>query len=60
MPLPSSAGLGEVMENVSFCYRPDEPILRNLSFRIAPGNTWRCGTDVIRQNHRYPFAVPVV
>ena len=34
----SSAGLGEVIfENVSFCYRPDEPILRNLSFRIAPG-----------------------
>ena len=33
-----SAGLGEVIfENVSFSYRPDEPILRNLSFRIAPG-----------------------
>ena len=29
---------GEVIfENVSFHYRPDEPILRNLSFRIAPG-----------------------
>ena len=36
-PLEGS-GLGEVVfENVSFCYRPDEPILRNLSFRIAPG-----------------------
>ena len=31
-------GFGEVVfENVSFSYRPDEPILRNLSFRIAPG-----------------------
>ena len=31
-------GAGEVIfENVSFSYRPDEPILRNLSFRIAPG-----------------------
>ena len=31
-------GRGEVIfENVSFNYRPDEPILRNLSFRIAPG-----------------------
>ena len=29
---------GEVIfENVSFHYRSDEPILRNLSFRIAPG-----------------------
>ncbi|MGC6482869.1 MAG: ABC transporter ATP-binding protein [Synechococcus sp.] len=29
---------GEVVfENVSFAYRPDEPILRNLSFRIAAG-----------------------
>ena len=36
-PLKGS-GLGEVVfENVSFSYRPDEPILRNLSFRIAPG-----------------------
>jgi len=34
----NNAGLGEVVfENVSFSYRPDEPILRNLSFRIAPG-----------------------
>jgi len=33
-----SAGGGEVIfENVSFAYRPDDPILRNLSFRIAPG-----------------------
>ena len=30
--------LGEVIfENVSFFYRPDEPILEDLSFRIAPG-----------------------
>ncbi|EAQ69791.1 putative ABC multidrug efflux transporter [Synechococcus sp. RS9909] len=29
---------GEVVfENVSFAYRPDEPILRDLSFRIAAG-----------------------
>jgi len=29
---------GEVVfDNVSFAYRPDEPILRNLSFRIAAG-----------------------
>ena len=26
-----------VFDNVSFAYRPDEPILRNLSFRIAAG-----------------------
>ena len=33
-----SGGGGEVIfENVSFSYRPDDPILRNLSFRIAPG-----------------------
>ena len=32
------AKAGEVVfENVSFAYRPDEPILRNLSFRIAAG-----------------------
>ena len=32
-----SGGGGEVIfENVSFAYRPDDPILRNLSFRIAP------------------------
>ena len=36
-PLVDS-GLGEVIfENVNFGYRPDEPILRNVSFRIAPG-----------------------
>ncbi len=30
--------LGEVIfENVNFAYRPDEPILRDLSFRIKPG-----------------------
>ena len=34
----TTAGQGEVIfENVSFSYRPDEPILSNLSFRIAPG-----------------------
>ena len=33
-----AGGGGEVIfENVSFSYRPDDPILRNLSFRIAPG-----------------------
>ena len=33
-----SGGGGEVIfENVSFAYRPDDPIIRNLSFRIAPG-----------------------
>ena len=33
-----SGGGGEVIfEKVSFAYRPDDPILRNLSFRIAPG-----------------------
>ncbi len=32
------ASAGEVIfENVSFAYRPDDPILANLSFRIAPG-----------------------
>jgi ATP-binding cassette subfamily B protein len=34
------AGLGPgevVFEGVSFAYRPDEPILTDLSFRIAPG-----------------------
>ena len=31
---------GEVIfENVTFAYRPDEPILRDLSFRIAAGET---------------------
>ncbi len=31
-------GAGEVVfENVSFAYRPDDPILTDLSFRIAPG-----------------------
>ena len=34
----SRAPGGEVVfENVSFAYRPDEPILRNLNFRIAAG-----------------------
>ena len=33
-----SRSAGEVIfENVSFAYRPDEPILSDLSFRIAPG-----------------------
>ena len=37
VPLGSN-GSGEVVfENVSFSYRPDEPILSDLSFRIAPG-----------------------
>ena len=32
------ASAGEVIfEQVSFSYRPDDPILSNLSFRIAPG-----------------------
>jgi ATP-binding cassette subfamily B protein len=35
---PASEGAGEVVfENVSFAYRPDEPILSDLSFRISPG-----------------------
>jgi len=35
---PSPGGPGEVVfENVSFAYRSDDPILENLSFRIAPG-----------------------
>ena len=38
VPPHVSGGGGEVIfENVSFAYRPDDPILRNLSFRIAPG-----------------------
>ena len=33
-----TAGAGEVVfENVSFAYRSDDPILEDLSFRIAPG-----------------------
>ena len=37
-----AGGAGEpagevVFENVSFAYRPDEPILSDLSFRISPG-----------------------
>ena len=32
----SSAG-EVIFENVSFAYRPDEPILSNLSFQIVPG-----------------------
>ena len=36
--VPIEGGEGEVIfENVNFAYRADEPILRNLSFRIAPG-----------------------
>ena len=36
--VPIDGGDGEVIfENVNFAYRADEPILRNLSFRIAPG-----------------------
>ena len=36
--VPIEGGGGEVIfENVNFAYRTDEPILRNLSFRIAPG-----------------------
>ena len=35
---PTRLGAGEVVfEDVSFAYRPDEPILSNLSFRISPG-----------------------
>jgi len=35
---PACEGAGEVVfENVSFAYRPDEPILSDLSFRISPG-----------------------
>jgi ATP-binding cassette subfamily B multidrug efflux pump len=35
---PARVGAGEVVfENVSFAYRPDEPILSDLSFRISPG-----------------------
>jgi ATP-binding cassette subfamily B multidrug efflux pump len=34
----ASSGAGEVVfENVSFAYRSDDPILEDLSFRIAPG-----------------------
>lgn len=36
--IASGHGPGEVVfEAVSFAYRPDEPILSDLSFRIAPG-----------------------
>jgi ATP-binding cassette subfamily B multidrug efflux pump len=36
--LPPGQGGGEVVfEAVNFAYRPDEPILSDLSFRIAPG-----------------------
>ncbi|MFO0105024.1 MAG: ABC transporter ATP-binding protein, partial [Cyanobium sp.] len=35
---PTRLGAGEVVfEDVSFAYRPDEPILSDLSFRIGPG-----------------------
>ena len=37
LPHVSSGGGEVIFENVSFAYRPDDPILRNLSFRIAPG-----------------------
>ena len=35
--LPVRSAGEVVFENVSFAYRDDEPILTNLSFRIAPG-----------------------
>ena len=37
LPHVSGGGGEGIFENVSFAYRPDDPILRNLSFRIAPG-----------------------
>lgn len=36
-PIEGGGGGEVIFEDVSFSYRPDEPILRNLSFRIAPG-----------------------
>ncbi|QEY31321.1 ABC transporter ATP-binding protein [Synechococcus sp. RSCCF101] len=36
-PRPMATAGEVVFEDVSFAYRPDEPILQNLSFRIAPG-----------------------
>ncbi|MFN7899002.1 MAG: ABC transporter ATP-binding protein [Synechococcaceae cyanobacterium] len=37
-PLRHRSSSGEVIfERVSFAYRPDEPIVEDLSFRIAPG-----------------------
>ena len=36
--MAAATGPGEVVfEGVSFAYRPDDPILEDLSFRIAPG-----------------------
>ena len=34
--MPSTRG-EVIFEGVHFAYRPDEPILQDLSFRIAPG-----------------------
>ncbi|MCP3979460.1 MAG: ABC transporter ATP-binding protein [bacterium] len=35
---PASRPPGEIVfENVTFGYRPDEPVLRDVSFRVAPG-----------------------
>ena len=58
--LPHVAGGGGevIFENVSFAYRPDDPILRNLSFRIAPGERGPGGSDGVRQKHHHPFALP--
>jgi ATP-binding cassette subfamily B protein len=38
LAMAAATGPGEVVfEGVSFSYRPDDPILEDLSFRIAPG-----------------------
>jgi ATP-binding cassette subfamily B protein len=38
LAMAAATGPGEVVfEGVSFAYRPDDPILEDLSFRIAPG-----------------------
>jgi ATP-binding cassette subfamily B protein len=37
VPAPADARGEIVFENVTFGYEPDEPVLRDVSFRIAPG-----------------------
>ena len=47
-----------VFENVTFGYKPDEPVLRNVSFSIQPGQTvgvvgW---TGMLYEGDLAPFA----
>ena len=59
--LPASGAISIEFDEVTFNYTEGEPVLKKISFNLAPGKVPRSvGTDGQRKNNHNSFIIPVL